>query len=362
MDRKLLSKLEKRKEEGAFRQLSLVENQIDFFSNDYLGLAREQVLIPTSKLSGATGSRLLSGNSIEADTCETQLAEFYKAESALVFSSGYDANLAFFSSIPQRGDTIIYDELVHASIRDGIRLSFANSFSFHHNDLEDLGKQLQSAKGTIYLVVESLYSMDGDMAPMKSIIELAEKFNAYVIVDEAHAVGVFGADGRGIIHARNFSERVFARIVTFGKAYGYHGAAILGSKNLKDYLINFARPFIYSTGLPPNCYSIIASKVLRNDISERQRQLHLNITYFREGFENPEQFPSEINSPIQIVQFQSIEQTLELANKLKAKGIFTKPILSPTVAKGKERIRICIHTLNTKEEIDLLRAIVLETI
>ena len=280
----------------------------------------------------------------------------------MVFSSGYDANLAFFSSIPQRGDTIIYDELVHASIRDGIRLSFANSFSFHHNDLEDLGKQLQSAKGTIYLVVESLYSMDGDMAPMKSIIELAEKFKAFVIVDEAHAVGVFGADGRGIIHARNFTERVFARIVTFGKAYGYHGAAILGSKNLKDYLINFARPFIYSTGLPPNCYSIIASKVLRNDISERQRQLHLNITYFREGFENPEQFPSEINSPIQIVQFQSIEQTLELANKMKAKGIFTKPILSPTVAKGKERIRICIHTFNTKEEIDLLRAIVLETI
>ena len=362
MDRKLLSKLEKRKEEGAFRQLSLVENQIDFFSNDYLGLAREQELIPTSKLSGATGSRLLSGNSIEADTCETQLAEFYKAESALVFSSGYDANLAFFSSIPQRGDTIIYDELVHASIRDGIRLSFANSFSFHHNDLNDLEKQLQSAKGTIYLVVESLYSMDGDMAPMKSIIELAEKFNAFVIVDEAHAVGVFGADGRGITHARNFTERVFARIVTFGKAYGYHGAAILGSKNLKDYLINFARPFIYSTGLPPNCYSIIASKVLRNDISERQRQLHLNITYFREGFENPEQYPSEINSPIQIVQFQSIEQTLELANKLKAKGIFTKPILSPTVAKGKERIRICIHTFNTKEEIDLLRAIVLETI
>ena len=362
MDKKLLAKLEKRKEEGAFRQLSLVENQIDFFSNDYLGLAREQEHTSTSKLSGATGSRLLSGNSLEANSCETQLAKFYNSKSALVFSSGYDANLALFSSVPQRGDTIIYDELVHASIRDGIRLSFANSFSFLHNDLKDLEKQLKSAKGTIYLVVESLYSMDGDVAPMKSIIELAEKFNAYVIVDEAHAVGVFGADGRGIIHGRNFTERVFARIVTFGKAYGYHGAAILGSDNLKDYLINFARPFIYSTGLPPSCYTSIASKVLRNDISERQKQLHSNISYFREGFENPEQFPSEINSPIQIIQFKSIEKTLELANKLKSKGIFTKPILSPTVAKGKERIRICIHSFNTKEELEVLRAIVLETI
>lgn len=362
MDLKLLAKLEKRKEEGAFRQLSIIDSTIDFFSNDYLGLAREKEIISISKFIGATGSRLLSGNSTEADTCETNLAEFYKAKSALVFSSGYDANLALFSSVPQRGDTIIFDELVHASIRDGIRLSFANSFSFLHNDLVDLEKQLHSAKGTIYLVVESLYSMDGDMAPMKSIIVLAEKFNAYVIVDEAHAVGVFGAEGRGIIHGRNFTERVFARIVTFGKAYGYHGAAILGSENLQNYLINFARPFIYSTGLPPNCYSIIASKVLRNDISERQKQLHSNISYFRESFENPEQFPSEINSPIQIIQFRNIEQTLELANKMKAKGIFTKPILSPTVPKGKERIRICIHSFNTKEELDVLRAIVLETI
>lgn len=357
MDVKLLAKLEKRKEEGAFRQLSIVDSPIDFFSNDYLGLAREKEIIPFSKFSGATGSRLLSGNSLEADTCETNLAEFFKADSVLVFSSGYDANLALFSSVPQRGDTIIYDELVHASIRDGIRLSFANSFSFHHNDLEDLERQLQSAKGTIYLVVESLYSMDGDMAPMKSIIELAEKFNAFVIVDEAHAVGVFGADGRGIIHGRNFTERVFARIVTFGKAYGYHGAAILGSENLKNFLINFARPFIYSTGLPPSCYSTIASKVLRNDISERQKQLHSNISYFRKGLASFEQFPSEMNSPIQVIQFTNMEQTIDFASKMKANGMFTKPILSPTVAKGKERIRICIHSFNTKAELDLLKSI-----
>ncbi len=353
MDQKLISKLDKRKQNHTLRFLSIPEGSIDFFSNDYLGLAQiKDHSIEQSKRFGATGSRLLSGNSNEALQAEKSIASFFDSESSLVFNSGYNANLALMSSIPQRGDTVFFDEFVHASIRDGIRLSYANSISFRHNDLNDLEKKIEKSEGTIYIVIESLYSMDGDMAPIKGIIDLAEKKGAFIIVDEAHAAGVFGWEGRGVIHGRELIEKVFARVVTFGKAYGFHGAAILGSNELIKYLVNFARPFIYTTALPITDYCEIEKKILRTDIRERQKKLHENIAYFRSKLKL--NTTSEINSPIQVFQHKSKDEVLKKAADLSEIGIYSKPIFAPTVPEGKECIRLCFHSFNTFSEIDIL--------
>ncbi len=188
MDERLLNKLLKRKEEGTLRSLSSFEEMIDFFSNDYLGLA--QVSHENNLSHGATGSRLISGTSSLILEAEKELASFFKEESALFFNSGYDANLGFFSSVPQRGDTIIYDELIHASVRDGVRLSFANHLSFAHNDVDDLERKIKQANGSVYVAIESLYSMDGDLSPLRKIQQLCDKHNAYLIIDEAHSSGV----------------------------------------------------------------------------------------------------------------------------------------------------------------------------
>src|SRR4051812_34169388 len=194
----------KRKDESRFRSLS-TNKLIDFSSNDYLGLARSGVLKEAINkelkkfpdyTNGSTGSRLLSGNSAYAEELEQWIADFHYAEAGLIFNSGYDANLGLFSCIAQRNDTILYDQLSHASIIDGIRLSFAASRAFQHNDLIDLEEKLKTAKGNIFVVVESIYSMDGDFAPLKELIELVEKYKAVIIVDEAHATGVFGKQGR----------------------------------------------------------------------------------------------------------------------------------------------------------------------
>ncbi len=353
MDQKLRLKLDKRNQEQTLRYLSIPEGSIDFFSNDYLGLAQvKEEFSVQSKRFGATGSRLLSGNSIEALQAEKTIGTFFNAESSLVFNSGYTANLALMSAIPQRGDIVFYDEFVHASIRDGLRLSHANLISFRHNDLKDLENKLEKSEGTIYIVIESLYSMDGDMAPIKGIIDLAEKKGAFVIVDEAHAAGVFGWEGRGVIHGRELIEKVFARVVTFGKAYGFHGAAILGSNELIKYLVNFARPFIYTTALPLSDYREIENKILRTDIRERQKKLHENIAYFRSKLKL--NTSSEINSPIQVFQYKSKDEVLKKAADLSEIGIYSKPIFAPTVPEGKECIRLCFHSFNTFSEIDLL--------
>lgn len=351
MNQFLRSKLELRKQDNSFRQLTLSRGELDFFSNDYLGLAKDSEPEFVNS-SGSTGSRLLSGNCVEAIETEKSLAAFFESESALIFNSGYLANLGILSCIPQRGDFILYDELIHASIRDGIRLSHAKAISFKHNDLEDLQKQIHKISGTIYIVVESLYSMDGDMSPLKKMIEISRKKGAYLIVDEAHAVGVFGWEGRGIVHGREITEDVFARIVTFGKAFGFHGAAILGSSELISYLINFARSFIYTTALPTTDYKIIKQRIERKDIRDRQIKLHDNLKYFHSKLNLSS--CSEINSPIQVFQFGSKDVLIKVSKRLIEKGIFVKPILAPTVPSGKERIRLCFHSFNTKEQIDIL--------
>lgn len=359
----LKKKLDKRLSEDSFRVLRIVDNHlVDFCSNDYLGFARLQVLhdtiqkessTDTFRLNGSTGSRLLSGNSILAIQLENTIAAYHKGESALLFNSGYDANLGLFSCVPQRGDTILYDELSHASILDGIRLSYANTYKFKHNDTKHLEELLKKSTGTIYIAVESVYSMDGDCALLKEISALCEHYNANLIVDEAHATGVFGENGKGLVAEFGLEQKVFARIHTFGKAIGCHGAAIVGSTLLTQYLINFSRPFIYSTALPQ--HSLIAIKTayafLENDKNLSQ-QLKENILFFKEQIKNSNGIKFvESCSPIQCILLGGNIRTKNAAASIQAEGYDVRAILSPTVAVGTERLRICLHTFNSREEI-----------
>jgi 8-amino-7-oxononanoate synthase len=348
MDAKLLRKLNERSAEGTLRSLSCFQGWTDFFSNDYLGLARH-TFDSVDANSGSTGSRLISGTSEGALECEMFLADQFTSEAALIFNSGYDANLGFFGSVPQKGDTVIYDQFIHASVRDGIKLSNVKAFSFAHNALDDLKKKIQLSQGAIYVAVESLYSMDGDLAPLREIVELCQEFDAYLIVDEAHAAGVFG---QGLADTLGLSDFIFARLITFGKAYGSHGAAILCSTALKNYLVNFARSFIYTTALPPSAYKWIQRNCSMN-LSMPQVELQQNIEFFRKNISH-KYLCSDPRSPIQIIQTGSIECTKALEQFLHKHHFAVKGIFSPTVPKGSERIRICLHTFNTALEIKKL--------
>lgn len=347
---------------NSLRTLKAENHLVDFSSNDYLGFARSAKLknlfekelqkYPEYKL-GSAGSRLLAGNDQFTEDLEIFIASFHKADASLLFNSGYDANLGIFSSLPQRGDTVICDEYIHASIIDGARLGHASRFIFKHNDLDSLEQKLKSSKGRIFVAVESVYSMDGDEAPLKEICRLAEKFNAAVIVDEAHAIGVFGERGKGIVDELSLHSNVFARIVTFGKALGVHGAGILCSSDLRSYLINYARSFIYTTA--PSFMSHAAIKASYDYlISENhQQELHEKIAHFKanlQGFSNL----TESRSAIQILHIPGNTQVRALASKLQRSGFDVRPILSPTVPQGSERLRICIHKHNSIEEIEAL--------
>lgn len=355
----LNGKLQERKDNLSIRNLSTNIPPFDFCSNDYLGFARSSELkkliddtLATfpNYLNGAGGSRLLSGNTAFTEETEQLIADFHLAESGLIFNSGYDANVGLLSSIPQRGDTIITDELIHASIIDGCRLSHATRYKFLHNDINDLETKLKLAKGNIFVVVESVYSMDGDIAPLVEIANLCERYQVNLIVDEAHATGVFGANGSGLINQLNLTSKVFALIVTFGKALGVHGAIILGSKNLRHYLINFARSFIYTTAAP--IHNIVAVRSAYQHLNKIDHQLiHQKIALFRKMLKEENISALDSESAIQGILFSSNETTKLAATALQSKGFDVRAILSPTVALGKERLRICLHNFNTDEEI-----------
>jgi len=353
----LLKKLNERKQQNAFRVLRLPEGKTDFCSNDYLGIVHNRLI--EKKLAsqphepythGATGSRLLAGNYPLIEATEKMMAAFHEAEAGLIYNSGYDANLGLLSCVPQRGDTIIYDYLSHASLRDGIRLSFAQSFSFKHNDITDLEKRLQAATGTIFVVTESVFSMDGDMAPLQAISDLCEQYGAQLIVDEAHATGVVGEQGQGLVQHLQLQTKCFARIHTFGKAVGCHGAVVLGSALLRDYLINFSRSFIYSTALPEDSVAAMrcAYELFAGMHSERNHLQQL-ISYFQQADSVYEKLPSI--TPIQIVIIPGNDQVKQVAGTLQAGGLDVRAILYPTVPAGKERLRIVLHAFNSMDEL-----------
>lgn len=351
----ILEKLRSRREDHALRELMIQGNKVDFFSNDYLGLAR--LPFESSMSYGSTGSRLISGNSRYTERLENYLANFFHHEAGLLFNSGYDANLAIYSCVPQKGDTIFYDEFVHASIRDGIRLSLAKSYSFRHNDINHLKERLSLATGSVFIAVESIYSMDGDQTPIEELVKLCNENKLYLIVDEAHSGGIYGNGGAGLVTQHLLDHHVFCKLITFGKAYGSHGALVLGSAELRSYLINFARPFIYSTAMPYHAQERIEFAVNEAAKMDTARlKLTENIQTFRQLAAYAPWQLIESYSPIQSIVIKGNAEVRKIAEHIQNEGFAVKAILSPTVPKGHERIRICIHSYNSIEEIKTLIA------
>ncbi len=355
----LKKRLDDRTEMGLLRTLRHNDpHLIDFTSNDYLGLARSTTLaqrihehVGPSQPNGATGSRLLSGNSPQHEAVEKKLAHLFKSESSLLFGSGYNANLAVLSALPQRGDTILYDELSHASLKDGARLSLAKRLNFKHNDLYDLASKLKHAQGQAFIVVESIYSMDGDQCPLAELVDLAEKHHAIVVLDEAHSTGVVGLDGSGLAVSLGLEDRIGVRVYTFGKAMGLHGACVAGSKTLMHYIVNFSRPFIYTTAMPLQQLVAIdcAFDYLKENI-QLQQVLREKISLYVKAVEGLAQRTIS-HSAIQTLIVPGNDNIRRVAGQLQSKGYDVRPILSPTVPAGSERLRICLHTYNTGEQI-----------
>ncbi|MCB9229635.1 MAG: aminotransferase class I/II-fold pyridoxal phosphate-dependent enzyme [Deltaproteobacteria bacterium] len=355
IEQRLAERLEKRRQAGNFRQL-ICHQGVDFASNDYLGLARSQELKadivqaqqdnPLS--SGATGSRLLSGQHSQTEALEQLLARMFRSKSALLFNSGYNLNLTLPECLCQEGDVILLDELVHASIRAGARLSTARVFSFRHNDLSHFRAKLQrlsaDCQGQIFVITESVFSMDGDVAPLSELGAIARQYHAALIVDEAHGAGVMGADGLGL--AADEAD-VFARVITFGKAFGSHGAALLSGALVRDAAINFCTGFIYTTALPPGHIQVLDRTFrywekhpeLRQQLKERILLMNrlLGIT--------------EHQSAIYSFRFSCADTLNQLCQDLKDSGLLALPIRSPTVRRGTERLRVVLHVHNTEGQI-----------
>lgn len=371
--------LKKRESEGILRSLAYHrEDLIDFTSNDYLGFSRSRDLANAIEgeyrkilteggirpILGATGSRLLTGNSPYAMEVEKVISDFHGSKSALLFNSGYVANIGLLSCVANSEDCFILDTKVHASTWEGVKLSGAKMMVFHHNDCEHLEKQLIRAKKQskkVFVCVESLYSMNGDIAPLRSIVELTKLYGVYLIVDEAHATGVIGERGEGLVHSLGLESDVFARVHTFGKALGVHGATVLGSEVLREYLVNFSKPFIYTTGFPLHSLVSIQQvyRRLQGSCVERNR-LNEIMTYFGEKVKR-EGIPLIPNStPVQSILVRDNQKADELSRYLLKSGVDIRAIKAPTVRRGEEMLRLCLHAFNSENEIDLLISILKE--
>ena len=355
--------LEKRKTENAYRSLNTNHAHVDFLSNDYLGLAQSDTILKNiaeqPKAIGATGSRLLSGNNELYDATEKKIAGFHNTEAALIFNSGYHANTGLLSCLLTKDDTIFYDQYIHASLRQGIRLSHAKAYGFRHNDLQSLQQKFRFASGNSVIVVESIYSMDGDEAPLQELAQFCRENDCCLIVDEAHATGIIGENGEGKVQAEGLENEVFARIHTFGKALGSQGAAITGSATLKEYLVNFAKPFIYTTALPPLILACI-NKVydIFPQMQDERKQVLAFSQYLEPRLKAMDLEVISGNGPIKSVIVPGNDAVKALANTCQNAGYDLRPILAPTVPKGRERLRICLHAYNTWEEVEGLLAVI----
>jgi len=364
----LMAALLKRQRQHQLRSLSIAGQGVDFCSNDYLGLARSDRLrdlirhelqAHAALSNGSTGSRLISGNSVLAEALEQELADFHNAQSGLLFSTGYGANSGLYSAVARAGDCLVMDELIHASCIDGARLSKAHKIIFSHNDMDDLSRQMDRAKtlsgenGQVWVGVESVYSMDGDFAPLVAIAELTESMGAGLIVDEAHSNGICGPNGAGMVSELGLEEAVFARVHTFGKGMGLHGAVVLGPETLKSYLVNFSRPFIYSTApADDQLLKIRTAYRLLPEMDETRERLFELVAYFRRCSATTGFRWIESDSWIQSVIVPGDERVLNAAEFLQSRGYWVKAIRSPTVPGGAERIRVCLHAFNTHAEIE----------
>ncbi len=298
---------------------------------------------------GSTGSRLLTGNSQYIEELEYQIAAFHGYQAAALFHCGYMANVGLVSILGKPHDTLLFDAHIHASTRNGYRHSKTTSFAFRHNDLEHLESRLKRSTGTCFICIESVYSTDGSLAPLSEICSLAKQYHAHVIVDEAHAIGVYGPSGKGLVAAHNLSSDVFALVVTCGKALGTQGAFVLGSNTLKQAIINFSNPFIYTTA--PSFYSLAAISCSYQLFPAMEYERH-QIQKLIHRFQTLS--PQASYTHIQPIFIQGNDAVKTRARELQKQGYDVRALTSPTVGQGRESLRICLHAYNTEQEIEEL--------
>jgi 8-amino-7-oxononanoate synthase len=363
---RILAELSELESRAQLRELQMVHG-IDFSSNDYLGLATDPRLkqalaegVEYSARLASTGSRLLSGHSEAWTRVEHDFAQWVGADAALYFTSGYAANVGLLSAILQPGDVVFSDSANHASLIDGIRLSKCTRVIFPHLDLEFLEKELKrhaSAVGARVIVVESIFSMEGDRAPLADLVALADRYGAELIVDEAHAIGVRGPRGSGCVAEAGLSARVLASVHTCGKALASAGAFVCGSENLRKFLINRARTFIFNTALPPYFASQVAAgmKLAIEANAERARLVQLS-AFLRSELRQNGFFVADFDSQIIPVVLGANDTAVHFAEYVRARGFGVRAIRPPTVPEGKARIRI---SLTAKHSEDILAELVL---
>lgn len=357
------AKLAVRRQLGALRTLAPLPKGIDFVCNDYLGLAshpriaQAAVECYTKSGSGSTGSRLLGGNAPEFGAFEKRFAEWKDCEAALIFNCGYAANVGVLSALCDDKSHLFLDRLDHASMVDGYRLSGANLHRFKHNDPDDLDAQLsKTPRDALRMIaVESVYSMDGDLAPLAAYADIADRHGALLYVDEAHGEGVFGPEGKGLVHALGLGKRVDLTLATFGKAYGCTGACVTGSQVLIDTLINHARSFIYSTAQPPGAVAAMDA-ALSVSIAEDWRRPHVLALAAQFRARCARMGLSTLGSQSQIIPvlLGSNERALAASQALGALGFRVAAVRPPTVPKGTARLRINVTAAHSAEQVAAL--------
>lgn len=359
------------KEKNCFRQLySGGEKKggqegisCDFSSNDYLGLSFHPALHEGAAKAikdfgaGSTGARLLSGNNRLYQELEEKTASFKGKPASLVFNSGYHANVGMLSCLCGPGDVIFCDRLSHASIMDGILLSRARFFRFHHNDMEHLEFLLESKRKFFHnalIVTESVFSMDGDIAPLRKMTILKEKHDALLYVDEAHATGIFGENSAGMIEECGLTSKVDIIMGTYGKALGSFGAYAVSERLFIDYFTNKARSFIFSTALPPSVIgaNLAALEVVRKE-SFRRKNLLERVLYFRNCLRKSD-IPVSSFTPIMPVILGEEGKALQISCRLKEMGYILPAIRFPTVPKGQARLRLSLTYLHSLEVLEKL--------
>lgn len=375
--------LEKQKELNLLRSLKTIEQSkdniitinnrpyIDFSSNDYLSLAdhvyvKQKSIEFTEKYgTSASASRLLSGNFEYHVLLEDKIAQLKKKETGLIFGSGFIANTSVIPALMQRHDVIFADKLVHASIIDGIILAACKFYRYDHNDmthLEMLLKKERSHYKNVLIITESVFSMDGDIAPVDQLVELKKKYNALLYIDEAHATGIFGQTGAGIVEQYGLSEEVDIIMGTFGKALGSYGAYLTLADDLKQYLINRARGFIFSTSLPPGVIgACLAAIELLEKEPERRAQLLQKSNDLRIKLKNA---GLEVTGESQIIPvlLHDTAKVIEVSRKMLEAGFYILPIRPPTVREGMARIRLSIVYNHSAETLNKMLELLLKTV
>jgi 8-amino-7-oxononanoate synthase len=353
------------------RQL-LPRRGVDFASNDYLALAssprlRDAVAAALAEgvAVGSGGSRLLRGNADEHEELESAAAAFFGTEAALFFASGFAANAALFATLPQRGDLVVYDALIHASAHEGMRLGRAPCVAAAHNQPEAFedairGWRQQGGTGTSWIAVESLYSMDGDRAPLTALAEIAERHEAILLVDEAHATGVFGTDGRGLAETLDGRENVVT-LRTCGKALGCEGALICGPQVVRDFLVNRGRGFIFSTAPSPlMARAVHESLRILADEPERRDRLHQLIGHAERVLAPAGVHPT--GSQILPLVIGDDAATMLAAEALQTDGFDVRGIRPPTVPMGTSRLRISLTLNASAQDVDRLASLLQEVL